>query len=141
MTETGLFLGYQPSFTIDWQRIDRVLKNIIKGIFYALTSEPLAQDRLIRVYRIEGDLLDKSTRYVVDRMGPWRSFGDDVFMCRYVFKEGMDDIACLLRFLRQAGILRDHKRCLAMRRCTAATAACLPFRRLVSRAVTKQFSP
>ena len=43
-------------------------------------------------------ILDPPTRYFVDHMSPWADFGDDVFSCRYGFKEGMDDMCCLLAF-------------------------------------------
>lgn len=93
----GIFLGYQPTFTIDLGRIDRVLKNVVKGLFYVITNERLGEDREIGIWDV-GDTLNANTRWFVDRMVSWQSFGDDVFMCRYGFNQGRDDIYCLMRF-------------------------------------------
>lgn len=98
-TPMGIYLGYQPTFTIDLRRIERVLQNVVKGMFYSLTEKRLGDDRSILVWGV-GEILDENTRYFVDRMVGWQSFGDDVFMCRYGFAEGMKDIACLMRFYR-----------------------------------------
>jgi hypothetical protein len=99
VTEMGLYLGYQPSFTIDTARIERVLQNVVKGLFYAVMGKPLAQGRVIRIDSV-GDLMDENTRFFVGRMGPVLHFGDDVFACRYTYPEDKEDIACLMAFYR-----------------------------------------
>lgn len=96
-TQLGLYLGYQPCFSIDYKRISRVLENIVKGMFYSLTGAPLANNRKISVWNAE-EPFDENTRYFVDHMCAWRWFGDDVFKCRFTFRQGMDDIAALLSF-------------------------------------------
>jgi hypothetical protein len=96
-TRTGLYVGEYPCFTIDFRRISRVLENVVKGMFYSLTGAPLAANRKISVWNAE-EPFDKNTCYFVDHMCGWQWFGDDVFSCRYGFKEGMDDIVALLCF-------------------------------------------
>lgn len=95
----GLYMGDQASFSIDPNIIRRVLQNIVRCIFYDLTGNRLADCAVIRVCEEDGDDYNESTSYFVDKMCPWQSIGGgDVFAVRYGFKEGFDDICCLLRF-------------------------------------------
>lgn len=96
---TGIYLGDQASFSIDQDIIRRVLENIVRCLFYELTGKRLTVDSVIRVSDEDGDNYDESTAYFVEKMCPWEHIGGaDVFAVRYLFKEGFDDICCLLRF-------------------------------------------
>lgn len=96
----GVYLGEQGCFPIDFQRINRVLQNVVKGLFYTLTGKPLGQDREISVWDEENSRTE-TVDYFQSRMGPWYDFSDEVFTWRHVFCEGMEDIACILQFYRK----------------------------------------
>jgi hypothetical protein len=95
---SGIYLGHQASFSIDYSIIARVLQNSVRCLFYDLTGKRLPADSNIQVSDCDGDDYVESTAYFVDRMCPWLSIGGDVFSVRYGFKEGFEDICCLMRF-------------------------------------------
>lgn len=98
-TPAGLELGEQPAFEVDLERVERVLCNIIKGIYYVSQKKPLPSDFFIGA----GDVRQferASIAEVARMMVPWQSFGDAVFTCRYVVssREGLEKMSCLMRF-------------------------------------------
>ena len=97
-TPTGLFLGHQQSFSIDYQIINRVLQNIVRCLFYDLTGSRLDDSAQIDVYECDDDNYNSTTQYFVDHMCEWQSIGGGVFCVKYGFREGFDDICCLMRF-------------------------------------------
>jgi hypothetical protein len=96
----GIYLGEHGSFSIDFPRIGRVVQNVVKGIFYTVTGNPLGQDRKILVWD-ETDPPMELAEFFQSRMGPWYDFGDQVFTWRHAFCEGLEDIACILQFYRK----------------------------------------
>ncbi len=95
---TGLFIGCQQSFSIDYQIINRVLQNIVRCLFYDLTGNRLGATTQIDVRECNDDNYHSSTQYFVDHMCDWQSIGGHVFAVRYGFREGFGDICCLMRF-------------------------------------------
>jgi hypothetical protein len=96
----GVYLGEQGCFPIDFARIDRVLQNVVKGLFYTVTGKPLGQDRDILVYDEEGARTE-AVDFFQSRMSEWYDFGDQVFTWRHVFMEGLENIACTMQFYRR----------------------------------------
>jgi hypothetical protein len=96
----GVYLGEQGCFPIDFQRIERVVQNIVKGLFYTRTGKPLGHDRDILVIRDE-DSKTELVDFYQSRMGHWYDFGDMVFTWRDVFKKGLEDMACVMQFYRR----------------------------------------
>jgi len=96
----GVYLGEQGCFPINFLKIDRVLHNVVKGLFYTTTGMPLGQDRDIRVYR-EEESRTETVNFFQSKMGHWYDFGDMVFTWRQVFTEGMEDMACVMQFYRR----------------------------------------
>ena len=96
-TPSGIYTGRAWSFTIDNQRVLRILKNIVKGIFYKVYNRPLRQDREIFVTKVQ-DYLEP--REWLEEFSPWEGFGDDVYLQRYNRCENNEDIACYLAFYR-----------------------------------------
>lgn len=98
LTPSGIYLGTAPSFRVDWPRMERVLQNIMRGIFCSVKERPLPQDMNMRVVVATDKILLPVTE-LIGKMNPWVGFGDDVFRCRYVFNDGEQDaMACLLQF-------------------------------------------
>lgn len=98
-TPAGIDLGYRPTFEVEWDRIERVLCNVIKGVFYVSQHRPLPEHFLISVsdvHSVDPEWLTKT----VDFMCPWQSFGDTVFCCRYVrsSKDPITKFTCLMQF-------------------------------------------
>jgi hypothetical protein len=96
----GVYLGEQGCFPIDFQKINRLLQNVVKGLFYTRTGKPLGQDRNILVSRNE-DSRTETVEYFQSRMDNWYDFGDEVFTWRDCFSEGLKDMACILQFYRR----------------------------------------
>ena len=97
-TNAGIYLGEQLGFALDLKRIQRVLNNIVKGLYYTLTNEPLAPTT-----RIEAEILQFANEPIngfEDKLSEWCDFGDDVFRFRYALREGGDDMICHLSFYR-----------------------------------------
>jgi hypothetical protein len=99
-TESGLYVGHGPQFDCDWDRIEVVLKNVMRGVFVTLMKYPMPQEMALTVGQVrdEHDLLQ--LRRVITAMGPWMGFGDDVFGCRAVFHSTGTYMHCLMRFYR-----------------------------------------
>lgn len=96
----GVYLGEQGCFPIDFERINLVLQNVVKGLFYTRLGKPLGQDRKISIWDEEHSRTE-SVDWFQSRMGPWYDFGDMVFTWRDAFSEGLEDIACILQFYRK----------------------------------------
>lgn len=99
VSPSGLYLGFHPSFEVDGERLNRVLHNVMKGIFCSIRKVPMPQDFIFGIYA-DKNFIIKNFKPVIDAMPPnWSSFGDDVFTCRYVFDEKKRaSMACLMRF-------------------------------------------
>ncbi len=82
-TPSGIEIGNHPTFQVDMQQIERVLCNVMKGIFYVSQGRPMPQGFIVTAK--DANLVDQAwLTDVVGRMCPWQSFGDTVFCCRYV---------------------------------------------------------
>lgn len=95
----GVYMGHQYGFPIDMKRMERVLGNVVKGIYYTLIGKPLPQTTKIvtEIFEGERDL----TKSMNEMLGEWTGFGDDVFTCRFAFCDDLDDMVCLLSFYRR----------------------------------------
>jgi len=93
MTKSGIYLGHAPSFKCDWQRLERVLKNVMRGVYYTVQGKPLPQrnEFLINVPTDQQFLSE-----ICQNMVPWQSFGDTVFMCRYGFNSELPGAMAVL---------------------------------------------
>lgn len=102
ITETGLYIGMHPSFSIDRRRINRVLEKIVKGIFYKARGRPLSESTRIKI--VDGpELLNPIFGPMLVHMPKeWSTFGDDVFGCKWLFDSRHNEaIACLMAFYRR----------------------------------------
>jgi hypothetical protein len=100
-TASGLYIGRHPTFRIDSDRIDRVLRNVVKGIFYRVTGRPVQATTEILVWNRE-ILKHDAYSSLVASMAPWTGFGDDVFGCRFVTDNTYPDVMiCLMQFYRR----------------------------------------
>jgi len=98
-TNSGVFVGVGPGYLIDMARVARVLKNVVRGVFYTVRKKPMPQDWLFWVENarnIHKETLERTVNDMVD----WKCFGDDVFLCRYRFLDRPDAVGidCLMRF-------------------------------------------
>lgn len=100
-TSSGLIVGCHPSFEVDWARIDRVLLNVMKGIFFVVDKRPMPNDFLSCVQDVRNMNL-RPYEHLISDMVPWQTFGDDCFMCRYRFVRRPDTVRmnCLMQFYR-----------------------------------------
>lgn len=98
-TLAGLELGKQPVFEVDLERIERVLCNVVKGIFYVSQRKPLPSDFVLAAVDIR-EINRRAITDIAQLMVPWQSFGDSVFACRYVVssREGLEKMSCLMQF-------------------------------------------
>ncbi len=98
-TLSGIVLPSQPSFELDWERIKRVICNVMKGVFYVCTKQPMPQNFIFSVS--DANLANNQWDInAAKMMVPWQSFGDSVFRCRYVVSQRnpIEKIACLMQF-------------------------------------------
>jgi hypothetical protein len=100
-TPSGLYIGNHPTFKVDSDRIDRVLRNVVKGIFYRVTGRPVLATTEILI--LNQDVLKVDAyQSLVPRMRPWTGFGDDVFGCRFVTDNTYPDVmVCSIQFYRR----------------------------------------
>lgn len=100
-TPSGIYLGNHPTFEVDSERVERVLCNVMKGIFYVAQKRPLPQDFILSVSDIR-ELDPEWVTKTVSFMVPWQSFGDgdSAFCCRYVVssKKPVEKMTCLMQF-------------------------------------------
>lgn len=100
-TRSGIVYEYRPAFEVDWKRIETVLFNVMKGIFFTVKKSPMPADyhHWIQDIRL---LHQAPLERVISDMTPWQSFGDDAFACRYRFLHRPDVVGmdCLLQFYR-----------------------------------------
>ncbi len=98
-TQAGIYLGLQPAFEVDRERVARVLLNVMKGIFYVSQREPMPQCFITAVWdarELPRDVVEQATSFMV----PWQSFGDSAFACRYVVssRKPIEKMTCLMQF-------------------------------------------
>ena len=95
LTPTGIYVGHVPVLPVDRERIDRVLYNVMRGVFYVVHKEPMPLDWQWGIGR-EHEIPTEEIEKLSDQMGPaWHTFGDDVFACRYVFAhEARCSVSC-----------------------------------------------
>lgn len=97
-SESGLFLGNLPSFTVDWDRIQRVLANVTKGIYLTSKRIPIPSDFKIHI-RFADDRFFFAWKAYLDCLGDWKTFGDDVFATRWsFFQDDPRAMACVMQF-------------------------------------------
>jgi hypothetical protein len=94
-SEKGIYLGDEFSFTIDAERMNRVVRNIVKGIYYVYQGNPMNPTTLISANRVAGE--DDPLVIYKDNMLPWQDFGDDVFQYRFGLYDE-EKIVVLMRF-------------------------------------------
>lgn len=103
VTESGIFVGNAPAFRVDWDRMKRVVNNVMRGIYYTLEKTPLPSAWKVCLLRDEeidhGNMQDLFGQMVPN----WENFGDDVFGCRYWITG--DSIATLMQFYRRRTFL------------------------------------
>lgn len=93
-----MYLGFQPTLTVETDRIDRVLKKVVKGIFYKLAGRPVRDTTEILLFSSEVLQQDGYDLLLPDDR-PWTGFGDDVFLCKYVTDITYPDAMwCLMQF-------------------------------------------
>ncbi|MGO9111661.1 MAG: hypothetical protein ACLP9L_20745 [Thermoguttaceae bacterium] len=101
LTPGGIYVGHAPVLPVDRERIDRVLYNVMRGVFYLVNKEPMPLDWQWGISR-EHELPPWELKNVSDQMGSaWHTFGDDVFACRYIFDYDRGAMQCFMRFYRR----------------------------------------
>jgi len=100
ITKGGIYLGRLPTFPVDSEKSGRVLKNVIKGIFYKVTGRPVKDTTEIHWWDAS-KLQNGSYEELVSRMSQWMCFADDVFACRYLTDLTYPDMMiCQILFYR-----------------------------------------
>lgn len=99
-TLAGIDLGIQPAYDVDWSRMERVLHNVLKGVFYISQKRPLPSDFVIFFPRPDSEVDPHWIANVESSMCPWQSFGDTVFCCRYArsSRDPIQKFACAMLF-------------------------------------------
>lgn len=96
----GIYAGREPSFEIDWPRIERALWNVMRGIYCSVTKDPMPQDVFHKIMLVQKANVN-TYKPIIEMMVPWQSFGDDVFACRYVFSPTHPgSMTCLMMFYK-----------------------------------------
>lgn len=96
---SGLYIGNEPTFKVDWVRVKRVILNVMRGINYTTQKQPLPLAWKVGILRDE-EIDHDGLQGLFSKMTPqWQTFGDDVFGCRYVFHD--EAMACLMQFYRR----------------------------------------
>ncbi len=83
-SNSGIFLGNKPSIEVEWSRIERVLFNMIKGIYYKVSMQPMPTNFHLLV--LDASVLPSEVvHHDVEQMVHWQSIKGDpeVFRCRY----------------------------------------------------------
>jgi hypothetical protein len=98
-TRSGLYIGEHPSYSVDLARIERVLSNVIRGVFYLLVETPMPADFQFWIQDVQAMDIKPYERVISD-MVPWQSFGDNVFQCRYRVLRRPEPVGidCLMAF-------------------------------------------
>lgn len=99
-TPNGIWVGNAPTFEVDWPRVERVIKNVAKGVYFETNRIPMPDDFLIEVITIGTEQLAAEVKPMIDQMVPWQGFGDDVFLCRYINSPNRRRMNCLMQFYR-----------------------------------------
>jgi hypothetical protein len=88
VTPAGLYVGHAPGFELKWERVQRFLHKVIKGVYWTVKESPIPQDWLFTIPRPAPNVFDENVK-LIESMEPWQSYGDDVFCCRYCFHSGV----------------------------------------------------
>jgi len=97
-TRSGIYVEHAPAFRIDRTRIDRVLYNVMRGIFYSVNQMPMPLDWRYGIRLLE-DIEPEDIEAVNAQTRPeWHTFGDDVFACRYIFDYERGAMSAVMRF-------------------------------------------
>jgi hypothetical protein len=83
-TKAGIFIGNRPIYEIDWPRMQRVLFNVMAGIYYTVEKKPMPPGFILDVADVQ-DVQLASYERMISSMVDWQGFGDDAFLCRYSF--------------------------------------------------------
>jgi hypothetical protein len=95
----NVYIGHHPAFQVDWDRMKRVIKNVMRGIHYTTQQRPLPLTWKLGVLR-EEEIDHEGLQGLFGKMVPnWENFGDDVFGCRYFFAD--TSMAALMQFYRR----------------------------------------
>lgn len=98
-TESGIYIGPHPSFRVDFNRIERALKNM--GIFYTMIGRPLRSTTTISILEVTWPGDEKVNEFI-ECLGEWLGFGDDVFACKYsMYMPDLDRMDFALAFYRR----------------------------------------
>ncbi|MBL9084753.1 MAG: hypothetical protein JNK76_23310 [Planctomycetales bacterium] len=103
LTQSGIYLGTQPTFVIDTERMNRVLSNVVRGCFWQAAKRPFDPTTIIQVHD-EKRMRHPALQAVIQGLpGDWNSFGDDVFGCRYRSCPELheDFFVCLMVFYKR----------------------------------------
>jgi hypothetical protein len=96
-TQSGIYVEQAPAFLADRTRIDRVLYNVMRGIFYSVNKQPMPMDWRYGIKRLE-EIRSEDLEEVNAQTPPeWHTFGDDVFACRYIFGFSRRISGCIAR--------------------------------------------
>lgn len=95
-TSSGLLIGTAPSFSIEWDRLERVLINIMRGVYFITQNAPLPQDWKCSARAVDETLFEE-IKNLISRMPPTQTFGDTVFKTRYLC-DTKGAFYCLLQF-------------------------------------------
>lgn len=99
-TPSGIFTGLAPMHDVDWPRVETVLKNVMKGVFFWGMEHPMPQNMELEIGHIRGDTDMEYLKPAVDKLCEWNGFGDDVFLARYIFHSQDKYMHCLMQFYR-----------------------------------------
>jgi hypothetical protein len=89
--ERGKYLGGRSILKIDYQRVEAVLKKIVRGLFYSVTGRPLPKHYEVRIFVLEGfdDAFwkdEKLTKWLqIGFAQEPHVIGENIFSYRYVF--------------------------------------------------------
>jgi hypothetical protein len=91
-TEGGIYLGNALELNADWSRIERVIKRIVKGLFYLKNGIILSSDYVLEVSpistRTKEDMAEVKQTLLPLEMQNETIIGDNVFSYRVIFHEG-----------------------------------------------------
>jgi hypothetical protein len=78
-TQSGIFLGNHPTFTLDRRRFERNLRKIVKGLFYIIRKQPFPADGEIGIVGQLNEQTKPLIEFIEENFNPTFDFGDDVF--------------------------------------------------------------
>ena len=89
-TQSGLYIGSRPGYNVDMDRIRKVLKRIVRGLYFKETGNPLGLETEIRIY-LDDDYIKLTSEAratlepIMSFLGslPPKSIGQNIFLYRY----------------------------------------------------------